>query len=98
MLSIEMLIATLHEMKIIENLPLLFKQHSCIFFTMNTTNASKPRHKTGPKPMAADITKASFVLPTELWQWTVEQAEGASTLLRKLLMAERQRRERTAAR
>jgi hypothetical protein len=93
-----MLIATFHERNSIGNLPLLFKQHFCIFFSMNTPHVSKPRHKTGPKPMAADITKASFVLPTELWQWTVEQAEGASALLRKLLSAERARRERTQGR
>jgi hypothetical protein len=56
--------------------------------------ARVPHHKRGPKPMAEQTVKASFVLPRELWDWAAGQPEGASALLRALLTAERKRRER----
>jgi hypothetical protein len=56
----------------------------------------RPRIKTGPKPMADDVHKATFVLPSELWLWAVQQKEGASGLIRKLLDAERTRRAQVA--
>ena len=60
---------------------------------MNTHPTPRQRHKPGPKPMAADRVKASFVLARELWDWAAEQPEGASRLLRELLAHERERRE-----
>ena len=65
---------------------------------MDTHPTPRPRHKPGPKPIAADRVKASFVLARELWDWAAEQPEGASCLLRDLLTQERQRREPPPAR
>ena len=64
-----------------------------IFSGMDTHPTPRPRRKPGPKPMAADRVKASFVLARDLWEWAAEQPEGASRLLRELLAHERQRRE-----
>jgi hypothetical protein len=69
------------------------KKNFLILFGMK--KAREPQHKRGPKPMAEQTVKASFVLPQELWDWAAEQPEGASALLRALLTAERKRRART---
>ena len=64
-----------------------------IFCYMDTHPTPRPRHKPGPKPIAADRVKASFLLARDLWEWAAEQPEGASRLLRELLAHERERRE-----
>jgi len=64
---------------------------------MSTEAKPRQRHKPGPKPIAADRFKASFLISKDLWDWLAEQPEGASRLLRMLAEAERQRRERASA-
>jgi hypothetical protein len=44
--------------------------------------------------MAAEMTRGSFALPKELWDWTADQPEGASALIRRLLQDERTRQQR----
>ena len=64
---------------------------------MNTETARKQRHKTGPKPIAEDRLKVSFLVARDLWDWAAEQPEGASRLLRDLLAQEQKRRKATSA-
>jgi hypothetical protein len=75
------------------------KQRWCIFFCMRTPyTTQRKKHKPGPKPMAEEMTKASFVLPLQLWEWAVEQPEGASRLIRDFIAQERERRRAPALR
>ena len=47
--------------------------------------------------MDAEMVKASFVLPKDLWEWAVgRDQERASSLIRRLLIAERVREEKDA--
>jgi hypothetical protein len=59
---------------------------------METNSVPRKLHKRGPKPIAEDRLKASFMVSRILWDWAADQPEGASRLLRDLLKEEYERR------
>jgi len=59
-----------------------------------TPPPSPQRKRRGPKPRLGVQVSTHVLLPPELMEWAKDQPEGLSGLIRQLLAAERERREK----
>jgi hypothetical protein len=69
-----------------------------IFIAMETFEAPRPKKKRGPAKRFHNMVDTHLYLPPDLLDWAKAQEEGFAPLVRRVLTAERQRRERMAAR